>query len=374
VTEGAPLRALIRLFLRLGFSGFGGPLVHIALMETEVVERRKWLSKEQFLDGLALCQMLPGPASTQLGVLICYFQRGLLGGLVGGAAFVLPGFCVMLVLTLLYARFGAIPALQGIFLGIAPAVIAVIGFSAWRLGRTACSNIGLGLVAIAGFFLTTLGEVDTVLVLILCGAVWVGYRVFSAHLATTQVLALPVLAALAGPEVYARLAWLWVKMGALVYGGGYVIIPVVRGEAVDRWHWLTDRAFLDGLALGQITPGPIVNLSVFVGYQAGGILGSVIAAVGVFTPAFAIVLAAAPLIERLKRWTRFRLFLQGVNAAVVGAIVAATIPLARGAITSPFTAVVGGASLLALWRLKLDTVWLVLAAGAAGLLWRSLRG
>jgi chromate transporter len=374
VTEGAPLGALIRLFLRLGFSGFGGPLVHIAMMETEVVERRRWLSKEQFLDGLALCQMLPGPASTQLGVLICYLQRGVLGGLVGGAAFVLPGFSVMLLLTLLYARYGAIPALQGIFLGIAPAVIAVIGFSVWRLGRTACSNIGLGLIAIAGFFLTTLGDLDTVLVLILCGAIWVGYRVFAAHLATTHVWALPVLAALAGPQVYARLAWLWVKMGALVYGGGYVIIPVVRGEAVDRWHWLTDRSFLDGLALGQVTPGPIVNLSVFVGYQAGGILGSVVAAVGVFAPAFVIVLVAAPLMARLTHWARFRLFLQGVNAAVVGAILAATIPLARGAITSPFTAVVAAASLLALWRLKLDTVWLILAAGAIGLLWRSLSG
>jgi len=373
VTEGAPLGALVRLFLRLGFSGFGGPLVHIAMMETEVVERRRWLSKEQFLDGLALCQMLPGPASTQLGVLICYLQRGWLGGLVGGAAFVLPGFSVMLVLTLLYARYGAIPALQGIFLGIAPAVIAVIGFSVWRLGRTACSSIGLGLVAIGGFFLTTLGEVDTVVVLILCGLIWLGYRVFTAHLATTQVWTLPVLATLAGPELYARLAWLWVKMGALVYGGGYVIIPVVRGEAVDRWHWLSDRSFLDGLALGQITPGPIVNLSVFVGYQAGGIPGSVVAAVSVFAPAFAIVLAAAPLMNRLTQWMRFRLFLQGVNAAVVGAILAATIPLARGAITSPFTAVVAAASLLALWRLKLDTVWLVLAAGAAGLLW-SLRG
>ncbi|HET8577003.1 MAG TPA: chromate efflux transporter [Methylomirabilota bacterium] len=373
MTPRAPLGALVRLFLRLGVSGFGGPLVHISMMETEAVERRKWLSKEEFLDGLGLCQMLPGPASTQLGVLICYLQRGLVGGLIGGLAFVLPGFCVILALTLLYARYGAIPAFQGIFFGIAPAVIAVIGFSAWRLGRTACSSIGLGLVATGSFFLTTLGEVDTVLVLILCGAVWVAYRVFTVHLATSRAWALPVLAVVVGPDVYARLAWLWMKMGALVYGGGYVIIPVVRSEAVERWHWLSDRVFLDGLALSQLTPGPIVNLSVFVGYQAGGLMGSVVAAVGVFAPAFAIVLAAAPLMERLKRWTRFRIFLQGVNAAVVGAIVAATIPLARSAIHSPFTGVVAVASLLALWRFKLDTVWLILAAGAAGWLW-SLHG
>ena len=266
MTEGAPLGALVRLFLRLGFSGFGGPLVHIALMETEVVERRKWLSKEQFLEGLSLCQMLPGPASTQLGVLICYLRGGLLGGVVGGAAFVLPGFSVMLALTLLYARYGALPGLQGIFLGIGPAVIAVIGFSAWRLGRAACTGLGLGLLALAGFLLTALLNLDTVIVLLLCGGSWAAYRRVADGEATLRAWTLPLLMT-AGPEVYARLAWLWLKMGALVYGGGYVIIPVVRGEAVRRFGWLSDRVFLDGLALGQVTPGPIVNLSVFVGYQ-----------------------------------------------------------------------------------------------------------
>ena len=365
MTEGAPLGALVRLFLRLGFSGFGGPLVHIALMETEVVERRKWLSKEQFLEGLSLCQMLPGPASTQLGVLICYLRGGLLGGVVGGAAFVLPGFSVMLALTLLYARYGALPGLQGIFLGIGPAVIAVIGFSAWRLGRAACTGLGLGLLALAGFLLTALLNLDTVIVLFLCGGFWAAYRRAADREVTLRAWTLPLLMT-AGPEVYARLAWLWLKMGALVYGGGYVIIPVVRREAVQRFGWLSDRVFLDGLALGQVTPGPIVNLSVFVGYQAGGVVGSVVAALAVFAPAFALVLAAAPLMRRLRAWAGVRLFLQGVNAAVVGAIVAATLPLARGAIVSPFTAAIGVASLVALWRFKVDSVWLVLAAGAAG--------
>lgn len=372
MTESAPLGALVRLFLRLGFSGFGGPLVHIALMETEVVDRRKWLSKDEFLEGLSLCQMLPGPASTQLGVLICYLRRGLLGGVVGGAAFVLPGFCVMLLLTLLYARYGAVPGLQGIFLGIGPAVIAVIGFSACRLALAACPGLELGLVALAGFLLTAVLDLDTVIVLLLCGGVWVAYRRLAARGTSARVWALPLLIT-AGPEVYARLAWLWLKMGALVYGGGYVIIPVVRGEAVRRFGWLSDRVFLDGLALGQVTPGPIVNLSVFVGYQAGGVLGSVVAAVGVFAPAFALVLGAAPLMHRLRAWPGVRLFLQGVNAAVVGAIVAATVPLARGAIVSPFTAVVGVVSFVALWRFKVDSVWLVLASGAAGWLWSVAR-
>ena len=367
-----PLGDLIRLFLRLGFAGFGGPLVHIAMMETEVVERRRWLTKQEFLDGLALCQMLPGPASTQLGVLICHTRGGLPGALLGGAAFILPGFCVMLLFTLLYERWGSLPALGPVFTGIAPAVVAVILFSAWRLGRSAVTRIDLALLCAVGFILTAKLHLDTALTLILCGATAAALRRLAARTSTARAWTVPALVT-AAPEVYARLAWLWIKMGALVYGGGYVIIPVVRGEAVGRFGWMSDRVFLDGLALGQMTPGPIVNLSVFVGYQAGGLLGSIVAALSVFAPAFAVVLVAAPLMSRLKRLTWIRDFLAGVNAAVVGAIVAATIPLARGAVVSPFTAIVALASVGILWRLKVETVWLVLGAGAVGWLW-SLRG
>jgi chromate transporter len=366
-----PLGELVRLFLRLGFAGFGGPLVHIAMMETEVVERRRWLSKQEFLDGLALCQMLPGPASTQLGVLICHTRGGLAGALLGGAAFILPGFCVMLLFTLLYDRWGSLPALGPVFAGIAPAVVAVILFSAWRLGRSAVTRLDLALLCAAGFVLTAMLRLDTALTLLLCGAMAVALRRLVAGTATARAWAVPALVT-AAPEVYARLAWLWIKMGALVYGGGYVIIPAVRGEAVGRFGWMSDRVFLDGLALGQMTPGPIVNLSVFVGYQAGGLLGSLVAALSVFAPAFAVILIAAPLMGRLKRLSWIKDFLAGVNAAVVGAIVAATIPLARGAVVSPFTALVGVAAAGILWRFKVDTVWLILGAGAAGFVWSVL--
>ena len=226
-----PLGALVRLFLRLGFAGFGGPLVHIAIMETEVVERRRWLSKQEFLDALALCQVLPGPASTQLGVLICHARGGLAGALTGGAAFILPGFCVMLAFTLFYERWGALPVLGPVFAGIAPVVVAVILFSAWRLGRSAVTRVDLAVLCGAGFILTIWLRLDTALTLILCGAAAVIGRRLADRAATAGAWALPVIVT-AAPEFYARLAWLWIKMGALVYGGGYVIIPVVRGEAV----------------------------------------------------------------------------------------------------------------------------------------------
>jgi len=248
VSGPRPLGDLVRLFLRLGFAGFGGPLVHIAMMETEVVERRRWLTKQEFLDGLALCQMLPGPASTQLGVLICHTRGGLPGALLGGAAFILPGFCVMLLFTLLYERWGSLPALGPVFTGIAPAVVAVILFSAWRLGRSAVTRIDLALLCAVGFILTAKLHLDTALTLILCGATAAALRRLAARTSTARAWTVPALMT-AAPEVYARLAWLWIKMGALVYGGGYVIIPVVRGEAVGRFGWMSDRVFLDGLRL-----------------------------------------------------------------------------------------------------------------------------
>jgi len=274
----------------------------------------------------------------------------------------------MLAFTLFYERWGALPVLGPVFAGIAPVVVAVILFSAWRLGRSAVTRVDLAVLCGAGFILTIWLRLDTALTLILCGAAAVIGRRLADRAATAGAWALPVIVT-AAPEVYARLAWLWIKMGALVYGGGYVIIPVVRGEAVRHFGWMSDRVFLDGLALGQMTPGPIVNLSVFVGYQAGGLLGSVVAALGVFAPAFAVVLVAAPLMSRLKRLSWTRDFLAGVNASVVGAIVAATLPLARSAVVSPFTAALGLASMGVLWRFKVDTVWLVLGAGAVGWLW-----
>jgi len=368
VSDGRTLGPLVRLFLRLGFAGFGGPLVHIAMMETEVVERRRWLTKQEFLDALALCQMLPGPASTQLSVLISYLRGGLCAGLVGGLAFVLPGFSVMLAFTLAYERLGALPALGPVFAGIAPAVVAIILFSAWRLGLSAVTRVELAALCLAGFLLTAWLHLDTALTLLLCGAAAALYRRAKATSAVARALALPPLM-IATPEVYGRLAWLWIKMGVMVYGGGYVIIPVVRGEAVRHFGWMSDRVFLDGLALGQMTPGPIVNLSVFVGYQAGGPLGAVVAAASVFAPAFALVLAAAPLMEWLKRLSWMRDFLAGVNAAVVGAIVAATLPLGRSALVSPFAGAVALAAIVCLWRFKVDTVWLVLGAGLLGGVW-----
>ena len=362
-------------FLRLGFSGFGGPLAHIAMMEAETVERRGWLSKAQFMEGLALCQMLPGPASTQLGIYIGYLRGGLQGAILSGLAFILPGFAIITTLAWLYGHYGTLPQVQGAFTGINPAVVAIVVFACWRLGRSAVTSVPLGLLAGAAFLATWLWRTDTVFVLLAAG----GLGVFLARVrgaaagAALLAVAPPLPAVLAGQSGAASfpaldLAWLFFKTGAFVYGGGYVILPFIYREAVQRYGWLDPQTFLDGIALGQITPGPIVNLSAFVGYQVGGFPGAALAAAAVFLPAFAAILLAIPLMDRIRRGEAFQAFLRAVNAAVVGAILGATVPLAQGAIVSLATGTIALASLLLLWRYRLDTLYLVLGGAALGLI------
>lgn len=360
---GASTGELVRLFLKLGFSGFGGPLAHIGMMQAEVVERRRWLTKEQFLEGLAVCQMLPGPASTQLGLYIGYTQRGLAGGLVTGLAFVLPGFLIILTLSWLYGVLGSVPRVQGIFAGINPAVVAIIVHACYRLGRSAITDLPLLVLAAGAFVLTAVLDVDVVVTLLLAGLV--GIALYGLPRRAGGAFLLAGVAPVWG--VWGNLAYIFAKAGAFVYGGGYVIIPFVQREVVERLGWMSVRTFLDGIALGQITPGPIVNISAFVGYQAAGVPGAALAAASVFLPAFAFILAAAPLMARLREAPRIKAFLTGVNAAVVGAILGATVPLARGALVNVPSALIAVGAYVLLWRYKVDTVYLVIASGLLGL-------
>lgn len=359
---------LCRLFLRLGFSGFGGPLAHIAMMEAEAVERRGWLTKAQFMEGLALCQMLPGPASTQLGIYIGHLRAGFRGAILSGLAFILPGFAIITTLTWLYGRYGALPRVQGAFTGINPAVVAIVAFACWRLGRSAVTTLPLGLLAGAAFLATWLWQADAVLVLLAAGCLGVLIeRARGAAAGLALLAATPALPVAPTTLPALDLAWLFFKAGAFVYGGGYVILPFVYREAVERYGWLDLRTFTDGIALGQITPGPIVNLSAFVGYRLGGLPGAALAFAAVFLPAFAAILLAVPLMDRIRRAEAAQAFLRAVNAAVVGAILGATVPLAQGAIVGPATGAIALASLILLWRYRLDTLYLVLGGAIIGL-------
>ena len=353
------LAELARVFLTLGFSGFGGPLVHLAMMEEQVVTRRAWLPKERFLEGWAVCQMLPGPASTQLGIYIGYVRAGFVGAIVTAICFILPGFLIILTYSILYTRYGTIPAVQGIFYGIKPAVIAIIAFSVYRLGESALADRYLWTLGIAACLLTAVWRVDIVLLLVLAGGV--GIVVYASPSRGLRLFSVPFL------DVFGPLSWIFLKAGAFVYGGGYVIIPFVQQEVVERLHWMRVEVFVDGISLSQITPGPIVNVSAFVGYQVAGVSGAALAAFSVFLPAFIFIMGAAAAMERVRQSTKVQAFLKGINAAVVGGILGATVPLAREAIVDLTTVVVAALVFGLQWRYTVPTPWLVLGAGVTGL-------
>lgn len=360
------LAELARVFLLLGFSGFGGPLVHLAMMEEQVVKRRKWLSKDRFLEGWGICQMLPGPASTQLGIYIGYLRAGFLGAVVTAFCFILPGFLIILSYSILYSRYGTVPAAQGIFYGVKPAVIAIIAFFIYRLGTSALEDRYLWTLGVTAFVLTAFWRIDIVLLLLLAGGI--GVFVYAAPFGGLRLFSLPLL------DVYGPLCFLFLKVGAFVYGGGYVIIPFVQQEVVEQLRWMTADVFLDGISLSQITPGPIVNLSAFVGYQVAGISGAALAAFSVFFPAFVFIMGAIAVMDRIRQSVKVQAFLKGVNAAVVGAILGATIPLAREAITDLFTVLVGTLAFALQWRSRVAAPWVVLVAGMMGLAGAWLRG
>lgn len=353
------LAEMARLFLVLGCSGFGGPLAHLAMMEEQVVTRRGWLTRDRFLEGWAVCQMLPGPASTQLGIYIGYLRAGFVGAIVTAVCFILPGFLIIVTYSILYSWYGAVPALQGMFYGIKPAVIAIIAFSTFRLGDSAFSDRYLWGLGVSAFLLTALWEMDIVLLLLMAGGI--GILLYAGPLHGLRLLAVPL------PEVYASLTLIFLKAGVFVYGGGYVIIPFVQQEVVERLQWMKAATFVDGLSLSQIAPGPIVNVSAFVGYQVAGVSGAILAALSIFLPAFLLIVGAATLMDWIRQSREVQAVVKGINAAVVGAILGATIPLVRAAVVDLFSALLVILVFALQWRYRVSTPWLIVGAAVVGL-------
>jgi chromate transporter len=389
--------SLARYFLRLGFTSFGGPLAHIAMMEDGVVRRRRWLRPEEFAEGLALCQMLPGPASTQLGIYIGYLKCGMSGAVLAGVAFILPAYLILTALSSLYLRYGSVPQVSAVFYGLIPAVVALVAGAGWRIARSTVRG-WRGVIVAAAACAVRLGfGVDEVLILLaagLLGARWPapaapagppdprpsggraeggvaspGALASGALLGTLGAASAGLLAGCGGP-VLLRLAAICSKAGAFVFGGGYVIVPLLESQVVDACGWLSRTQFLDGVALGQITPGPILITAAFVGFQAAGVLGSALAAGAIFLPSFLWILACAPQIPRLRRWRWVQGFLAAVNPAVVGIIAASAWTLGRAAIVDLPGALIAVAVLALAAAARVDSALLAAGAGLAGLLLR----
>jgi chromate transporter len=367
------LWTVLREWGRIGCIGFGGPPTHIALLRERCVRRGKWMAEREFEDAIAACNLLPGPASTQLAIFCAWRLRGRAGALVGGVAFIVPGLIVILALSALFLT-GTPPAwVRGAGTGAGAAVAAVavhagvdlVPASWQRAAGTNRLRWTFYLVA-GGAAAATVGP-WLVLVLLACGAIELAVHPSSrAHGFVAFFPAKPV-AVLAGAGGLLSVVWVAFKVGALSYGGGFVIIPLMRADAVDHYHWMTGDQFLNAVALGQITPGPVVQTVAVVGYSAAGLLGGVLAAIVAFSPSFAFVLIGARHFDRLRGNDRVRAFLDGAGPAAIGAIFGSAIPLAL-TLTQPWQfAVLGGAAILLL-ALRRGVVTTLLVAAAAGVL------
>ncbi len=363
---------LALLFGKLGATAFGGPAVHIALMEEEVVARRGWLTREQFLDFLGATNLIPGPNSTEMAIHVGRVRRGWAGLLVAGISFILPAALMVGCLAWVYVRFGALPQIAALMYGVKPVVIAVIVQGAWRLGRTAVKTAWLGALGIAAAIASALG-MDALLVLALAAlasavlhAARSGRQVPAAAWATSWVAWVPS---------SASLGWVFLvmlKIGATIFGGGYVLVAFLRSDLVVRLHWLTERQLLDAIAVGQVTPGPLFTTATFVGYLLGKSPGAALATLGIFLPAFVFVAASGPLIPRLRRsaWTAD--VLDGINVAALALMTVVSAQLARSAVVDWVTAAIALTSALLLIRYRVNSAWLVLGGAALGLLLRGL--
>jgi chromate transporter len=367
IPEKVRLLEIAALFLRLGLTAFGGPAAHIALMEDESVTRRKWLSREQFLDLLGIANLLPGPSSSEMAIYLGFTRAGWPGLILSGVCFILPAALLTMLIAWAYLRFGSLPQTAGVLYGIRPVVVAIVLQALLRLGRTALKTSTLAMVGIGAAALSLAG-VGPVWVLLVCSMVTVlerQARGLRSVLAAAGLSSFSLVGGIAQVSL-GSLFLVFLKLGAVVFGSGYVLLAFLRADLVVRLHWLTERQLLDAVAVGQVTPGPVFTTATFIGYLIAGAKGSAIATVAIFLPAFLLVAITGPLLPRLRKSSLAAAILDGVNAGSLGLMAAVTLYLARAAVLDIPTALtaIAGAILLLLFRV--NATWLILAAAILG--------
>jgi chromate transporter len=369
-----PLTELALFFLRLGTTAFGGPAAHIAMMEDELVRRRHWLSREKFLDLLGASNLIPGPSSSEVAIHIGYLCAGWRGLLIAGSCFILPAALMVTGLGWLYVRFGKLPAIANILYGIKPVVIAVVLQALWSLGRTAVKTTFLGFVAVFSLLLSVFG-LHPLLLLLLAGGI---ACVPTLKTSRVSLSALPLLTIgsgmLTSTATFSQLSLflIFLKLGATVFGSGYVLLAFLRTDLVAHRGWLTDAQLVDAVAVGQVTPGPVFTTATFIGFILGGIRGAILSTVGIFLPAFLLVALSGPLVPRIRKSKVAGTFLDGVNVASLALMAAVTWQLGRASLVDTETALLAVASLIALLRFRVNSAWLVLVGATVGLLMTAL--
>lgn len=370
------VRDLVQYFLRLGLLGFGGPVALVGQMERELVTERGWVSKEQMREAIAVCQSLPGPLAIQVGIYISYLRGGFWGGWAGGWAFIFPNFVIVAALGALYVHFGGLQPVSAIFYGVSPAVIALILHSCYRLARLGMEDWLQWVLASVCFGVTVVLRAEVALLFIGAGVVGILYygtfwrRISSGTtlLAATPMVPLAPMAPVASAATLGKILLFFLKAGALTFGSGLVIVPFLQAGVVQQYGWLGERDFLVAVAIGMISPGPVVITATFVGYLVAGFWGSLAATVGIFLPSFILVLVAAPILARHRSNRNLQGFVKGAYAAAIGTILGACVLLGRIAIGDWFTILIGLAALVALFTWKVSNPLLMAITAAAGLI------
>src|SRR6516164_3696148 len=377
-TEAAPARGGIGevtvYFLRLGLLGFGGPVALVGQMERELVAERRWLSKEQMREAIAICQSLPGPLAIQVGIYIAYLRCGFWGAWAGGWAFILPNFVIVAVLGALYVYLGDLQPVTAIFYGVSPAVIALILHSCYRLAKLGMDDPVQWAIAGVCLVVTVILQAEVALLFIGAGIVGILHygNIFRRHPPVMlQVSAAPLAAQLvpaASGSTLSKLLFFFLKAGSLTFGSGLVIVPFLQQGVVQQYGWMDERQFLIAVAVGMISPGPVVITATFVGYLVAGFWGSLVSTIGIFFPSFIFILVAAPLLARHGTNPNVQGFVRGAYAAAIGTILGACILLGRIAIGDWLTALIGLASLAVLFRWKVSNPLLIAATAVIGLI------
>src|SRR5690349_15821423 len=369
----SPRREVAAYFVRLGIVAFGGPAAHIAMMREDLVRRRRWVTDAEFLDLLGITNLIPGPNSTEMAIHLGYTRAGAWGLVLGGVGFIVPAMLIVLALAWAYVRWGALPVATSLLHGVKPVVIAIVVQAMWGLARTAVRG-ALAAVAFVVAAALALAGVHELLVLFGVGGVAalvalrrrVGVAAILAALLATPTRALAAVATASGVAL-GTMTLVFLKIGAVLYGSGYVLLAFLRADFVERLGWLTDRQLLDAVAVGQVTPGPVFTTATFAGYLVAGVPGAALATVGIFLPAFVFVALLHPLVPRLRRYPWTAALLDGVNVAALGLMAAVAWQLGRDAIVDPATVLIALAAAILLIRYRVNSAVLVLAGGVIGL-------
>jgi chromate transporter len=381
-TRVKSLRELAWLFLKLGTIAFGGPAAHIAMMEDEVVRRRKWLSREKFLDLLGATNLIPGPNSTEMAIHIGYLRAGWAGLLVAGSCFIFPAAVIVSGFAWAYVTYGSLPETARVLYGVKPVIIAIVLQAFWGLARTAVKTkllSAIGFIATVSAFL----RVNELLVLFAAGIVCAIAQMILArgrsgkkNLHSFFPISLGGIfqaATTGGATTGAAIGLMplflfFLKVGSVLFGSGYVLLAFLRGDLVERWHWLTNAQLLDAIAVGQVTPGPVFTTATFIGYVLAGPKGAVVATIGIFLPAFVFVAISGPLVPRIRRSPTAGAFLDGVVVASLALMVVVTYELGKAALIDLPTIGLALVSSLLLLRWKVNSAWLVLGGALIGFL------